>query len=147
MRPPPSGGAPERVHCPSAQPDWKGSFAFGLVEGTPSEPRVRYLERRLPVTQELLALTRPVAATEVLRFAAPCANGGCQHFRAGSCRLAAKVVERLEPVTDALPTCEVRAVCRWFAQEGAAACLRCPAIVTDRFSADPVMREVTDPAV
>jgi hypothetical protein len=140
-------GAAARLHCPSAQPDWKGSFAFGVVEGTPREPRVTYLDRRLPITQELIQLTQPVRPTEVLRFAAPCARGACQHWGGGACRLAQKVVARLDAVTDEVPACAVRDVCRWFGQEGAAACFRCPRIVTNEYSADPVMREVTDPAL
>lgn len=144
------GSTPEpRVHCPSAQPEWKGSFAFGVVEGTPAEPRVTYLDQPVPVTPQLIQLTAPVSPGEVLRFAAPCARGACQHWGGGACRLARKIVARVEPVTGELPRCAVRGVCRWFAQEGAAACFRCPRIVTDQFSAvaGPVMAEVTNPAI
>ena len=79
--------------CPSAQPDMEGSVAFGIVEGTAEEPSVSYFRKPLPVTPELLQLSRPVRPTEVFRFAAPCAEGGCQHFDGARCRLAHKVAE------------------------------------------------------
>ena len=142
----PAGSSAEKLHCPSAQPDWKGSMVLGIVQGTPAQPRLVQLGQPLPVTGELLRMAQPVTPTEVFRFAAPCAKGACQHFRSGTCRLASKIVGHLEPVTDELPSCAIRDRCRWFAQEGADACFRCPAVVTDQFSGDPVLHYVTDPA-
>lgn len=144
----PPSRAPEpagKLNCPSAQPEWKGSVVLGVVQGTPEQPRLVQLGRTLPVTDELLKMAEPVTPTEVFRFAAPCVKGACQHFRSGTCRLAVKIVRHLEPVTDELPACEIRDRCRWFAQEGAEACFRCPAVVTDQLTADPVLRFVTDP--
>jgi hypothetical protein len=36
---------------------------------------------------------------------------------------------------ESLPACRIRPDCRWFVQEGRAACLRCPQIVT--YSVNP----------
>ena len=44
--------------------------------------------------------------------------------------LAQRIVETLDPVVDALPSCLVRASCRWYAEQGAQACFRCPQVVT-----------------
>ena len=49
---------------------------------------------------------------------------------AGDCKLATRIVQILPAVVSGLPPCIVRASCRWYAQEGGAACLRCPQIVT-----------------
>jgi len=38
----------------------------------------------------------------------------------------------LDPVVSALPRCAIRPVCRWFRQEGRAACLRCPQVATEQ---------------
>ena len=46
--------------CPSAQPDWEGSVAIGVMEGTADEPRMEHFSRALPVNQELLDLANPV---------------------------------------------------------------------------------------
>ena len=51
--------------CPSAPPEWEGSFAFGIVGGSVANPVVAHLVEPLPVTDELLAATSPVAPTEV----------------------------------------------------------------------------------
>ena len=138
---------PSRLLCPSAQPDWEGAVAIGVVGGTPETPRVGYLERSLPVTDDLLALAEPVLPTEVFRFAAGCVNDGCRHNREGSCRLAAKVVAMLEPVTMHLPPCTIRGSCRWFQQEGREACRRCPQVVTDNIYPSRDMRAAADPEV
>ena len=82
-----AGSAADRPKlCPSAQPDMEGAVAFGVVGGTAEEPVVSYLREPLPVTPELLQLARPVRPTEVFRFAAPCAEGGCRHFDGESCQ-------------------------------------------------------------
>jgi hypothetical protein len=117
--------------CPSAPPEWEGSFAFGIVGGSVANPVVAHLVEPLPVTDELLAATSPVAPTEVFRFAAPCAGDRCKHFDGRDCRLATRLVQLLPSVVDRLPPCHVRPDCRWWQQEGKAACLRCPQVVTD----------------
>ncbi len=120
--------------CPSAQPGQKGAFAFGVVGGTVGERRVGYLEDRVPVTDELLALSGPVKPTEVFRFAAPCSGSRCSHFDGSDCRLVTKLVQLMPPVSKALPACQLRPDCRWWKQEGKTACFRCPAIVTDCYN-------------
>jgi hypothetical protein len=49
----------------------------------------------------------------------------------------------LPPVVDSLPPCVIRKECRWFAQEGAAACMRCPEITTVSYDLSPQVREVS----
>jgi hypothetical protein len=112
-----------------------GSMVFGVVSGTAEEPLVAWIERPVPVTDELLALTGPVPPTQVLRIAAPCQEQACCHFDGTDCRLATRLVQLLPPAVDALPPCRIRADCRWFTQEGSAACQRCPRIVT--YSVNP----------
>jgi hypothetical protein len=45
-------------------------------------------------------------------------------------------------VVDQLPACNIRAECRWFRQEGRAACLRCPQIMTGVHEADDTLQKV-----
>ncbi|HTW25896.1 MAG TPA: hypothetical protein VME92_02115 [Acetobacteraceae bacterium] len=122
---------PPAIACPSAQPDWDGAQVFGVQTVAPGQGRrVGYLTAPVPVTPELLAATGNAQPAEVLRIAAPCMGTGCQHFDGSSCRLATRVATMMEPVVAGLPRCAIRPVCRWFRQEGKAACLRCPQIVT-----------------
>jgi len=128
--------------CPSARPEMEGSVAFGIIVGTADEPRLVHFEQPQPVTDELLALSRPVAPTEVFRFAASCAESKCQHFDGSNCRLAGRVVEMLPTVAETLPPCRIRSSCRWWQQEGKAACFRCPQVVTDSYVPSELLHQV-----
>lgn len=134
-------------HCPSAQANWEGSTAFGIVTGTADEPQVAYLAEPQPVTDELLALSGPVHPTEIFRFAAPCAGSACQHFDGAKCRLVGRIVEGLPAVSEHLPPCKIRSTCRWWQQEGKAACLRCPQIVTENHAPSEQLARATDPSI
>jgi len=117
--------------CPSAQPDLPDARAFAVVDGEPDAPRrLTWIEKPVPVTPELLALTGDAPPTEVMRFAARCQEKSCSHFDGRDCRLASRIVAMIDPVVSSLPHCAIRADCRWYRQEGAAACARCPQIVT-----------------
>jgi hypothetical protein len=138
---------PKTLLCPSAQPDWDGAVTFGVVAGTAQAPQIVYLKELLEPNPNLLALTEPVRPTEVFRFAAACKCSGCRHFEHTQCSLATKLVTLLTPVVDELPACGIRDRCRWFFQEGGAACRRCPQVVTDNTNASEPMRIVADPSV
>jgi len=131
-----------RPVCPSAQPDMDDAEVLGVLEGGPDAPRLSYLVDRVRVTDELLAQTGKVSPTRVFRFAATCEEKSCSHFDGVNCRLATRIVEGLAPVVDKLPPCRIRAKCRWFGQEGAAACFRCPEVVTEIASPTASMRAV-----
>ncbi|PSB27520.1 nitrogen fixation protein [Chlorogloea sp. CCALA 695] len=132
--------------CPSARPEWKESVVFGLISGTVTEPRVAYLKQPLPVTDELMAKASPVTPTEIFRTAAPCATKGCHHFDGKDCRLAQRIVEQLPTVVEELPPCSIRRDCRWWQQEGKAACMRCPQAITDNYNPSELMRNVATPS-
>jgi len=131
--------------CPSAQPEMVGSVVLGVVGGTVNEPRVAYLSEPLPVTDELLALSSPVKPTEIFRFAAPCEGNACQHFDGSNCRLATRIVQLLPAVVEVLPPCRLRPNCRWWQQEGKAACVRCPQIVTQIYHPSEQQRQAANP--
>jgi hypothetical protein len=135
--------AKRRTLCPSAQPHCREAQVFGVVGGTASAPDVAYLSTPQPVTDELMQLSGPVRPGEVFRIAAPCACSGCRHFapEASRCRLVEKVVQRMPIVVDKLPRCSIRLECRWWQQEGKAACVRCPQVVTESFKPIPAVRD------
>jgi hypothetical protein len=137
-------GAPV-YFCPSAQPDVQNGLVFGVVGGTPGDPRVSYLESPLPVTPELLGLSEPVHPTEVFRFGAPCAQSGCQHYDGNHCGLIQQIVVGIPPVASTLVPCRLRPRCRWWHEEGAAACIRCPLVVTQQPNPSPEMARAALP--
>ena len=128
----------EHLMCPSAPPEMEGSRVLGVVGGTPEAPEVAYLNEFLPVSALLLSLPGTTKSTEVLRFAAPCQETACCHFDGSKCNLVTRIVNILPPVADSLPACLIRPTCRWYAQEGRAACSRCPQVVT--YVAEPEER-------
>lgn len=122
--------AVSNLSCPSAQPDMEEARVFGVIAGTPAEPRVAYLKRKAEVTPEMTAGLGELDPTQVFRFSARCETGRCAQFENGRCSLAQRIVQTLSPVVGDLPSCQIRATCRWFAEEGGEACLRCPQVVT-----------------
>ena len=80
------------------------------------------------------------------RLAGDCARRNCYYFAAERCELAASVARHMPPSEQkSLPRCQIRARCRWFAQEGAAACARCPEVTTQA-RATPLARRIADEA-
>jgi hypothetical protein len=123
--------ADKAVLCPSAQPGMQDLQVLGVVSGSGEDARLAYVNAHVPATDELLALTAPLPPAQVLRLAAKCEEKRCTHFDGTDCKLAARIVASLAPVADKLPPCAIRPTCRWHIQEGAAACFRCPQIVTN----------------
>jgi hypothetical protein len=139
------GTSDSRPLCPSAQPEMESSVVFGVVGGSVEEPRLAYLKEPQPVTDEILGLSGPVKPTEVFRFAAPCAGSGCKHFDGSDCTLAQRTVTMLPAAVNKIPPCRIRPRCRWWRQEGVAACMRCPVVVTENYSLTEEQRRVANP--
>jgi hypothetical protein len=129
--------------CPSITSIGPDAQVFGVVIGSAAEGlQVGYLTEPLPVTPELLAAAAPAKPTEVFRAAAPCSERACKHFDGANCQLAARITAMLDPVVSALPRCAIRPTCRWFRQEGRAACLRCPQVTTEQRNPSELDRAV-----
>ncbi|TCL10149.1 hypothetical protein BXY66_2218 [Shimia isoporae] len=120
----------DTLTCPSSQPDMDGAQVLGVVERDGDSAELRYLNATLAVSDAVLDATGNVPPTLVYRFAAPCVSSKCTHFSDGACQLATRIARSLEPTVDGLPPCAVRKTCRWYRQEGAPACHRCPQVVT-----------------
>jgi hypothetical protein len=129
--------------CPSAQPGMEKCQVLGVVQRDGPTPTLQFLNESLPATPEILAMAEPLKPTEVFRLSATCAEHKCPHFDGRDCRLAARIVRMLPSVVDTLPPCTIRKECRWFAQEGAAACKRCPEITTVTYDLSPEAREIS----
>ncbi|MGC9948483.1 MAG: hypothetical protein ABSF64_19115 [Bryobacteraceae bacterium] len=129
--------------CPSAQPGMHNCKVLGVVQQDGPTPRLVYLNQPLPATPDVLALAAPLKPTEIFRLSATCAEGKCPHFDGADCRLATRVVRILPAAVEALPPCIIRKDCRWYSQEGGAACKRCPEITTISYDLSPRGREVS----
>lgn len=135
------------LSCPSAQPGMHNLRVIGVAQRGADGVRVVYLNEIVEASEDVLASTAPVHPTEVLRLAGDCRTDQCVHFGGGRCHLAARVATMLPAVVEALPVCTIRSTCRWFAQEGRDACLRCPQVVTEcHDAADDFVQVATPPA-
>jgi hypothetical protein len=142
MLQPTAPSAQDTLFCPSSQPGVEGARVLGVVQHTSSGPEVAYLDEFLAATPEVLAMAAPLHPTEVFRLAARCQTHRCPHFDGANCGLAARIVQILPAAVDALPQCQIRPECRWFRQEGAAACRRCPQISTVNYDPSETMQSV-----
>jgi hypothetical protein len=132
---------PGPLACPSASPDAEDAQLFGIVAGTAEAPATLFIGPR-PPDPALLALAAPATPAEVFRFTARCREGACGYFTDGRCGVAAAVVTHLPEAEEAsLPRCGIRTVCRWWHEHGAAACRRCPTVVTDDRARDGAYAE------
>lgn len=131
--------------CPSAQPDMADARVLGVIGGTTVQPEVAYLSPGITVDLPSADQLGPLGVTHVFRFAAKCEEHRCAHFAGGRCSLAARIVEQLPEVVELLPRCQIRTTCRWFAEHGAAACRRCPQVVTLIPSGDAPLNRVAMP--
>ena len=129
--------------CPSAQPGMDKCQVLGVVQRQGPKPMLEYLKEPLPATSDVLAMAAPLKPTEVFRLSATCAEHKCPHFDGSDCRLATRVVRMLPEVVDILPPCIIRKECRWYFQEGGAACKRCPEVTTVNYDLSPQLQELS----
>ena len=130
MTAPHPAGADEPL-CPSARCE-PGAKLIGIVG---PGPRVGYVQPPLTVDADFLeSATGHAPAEQRFRFASPCVEAGCQYWdgeRCGASDAALGLSSIAAPPPEALPRCGIRPRCRWFAQNGRAACEVCPLVVTD----------------
>ena len=132
--------------CPSTSVE-NATQLIGVVQQINDQDcgRLAYVAGPVAFTNDLRVLTEPVDAAEVLRLAGPCAEGGCAHYANDRCSLGERVVTELPPVVQRAPRCSIRSHCRWYAEQGIAACLRCPGIVTSARQGSDRMRIAAAP--
>jgi len=134
--------AEQPLKCPSAQPGMGDVQILGVISRDAEEPRLAYLNEAVPATPGTLELAAPLDVSQVFRLSARCEEKKCTHFDGSHCQLAVRIARLLPEVVDHLPPCNIRPDCRWFRQEGRAACMRCPQIVTGTNEADERWQEV-----
>ena len=128
--------APPRL-CPSARCE-PGATLLGIVG---ADGRVGYLTPPMTIDEAFVARARGGDARPEsrFRFAQPCVEGGCHHWTGHACGLIGRVRRALDEADAATwaatptapPRCSIRHACRWFAQDGLAACTVCPLVITE----------------
>ena len=93
-----------------------------------------FAARPLVVTKAFLAGAEEGGdVAKRFRFTAPCQKHGCSRWQDGVCAVGKAAAHVAGQFTDpgSLPACVIRAQCRWFEQQGPAACRTCPRVVHD----------------
>jgi hypothetical protein len=134
--------AEQPLKCPSAQPGMGDVQVLGVISRDAEQPMLAYLDEPVAPTEDMLELAAPLPISHVFRLSARCEESKCTHFDGARCQLAVRIAKMLPEVVDSLPACTIRPECRWFRQEGRAACLRCPQIITGTYEADEVLQQV-----
>jgi len=115
--------------CPSAPPE-QGSVLLGIVS---APGQIVYITPNPAVTPEMLNTFEKngVVPENRLRFAGACMEHRCMQWADNRCGLIDRVVDHFGPADgeDPLPKCGIRSTCRWFAQQGRAACEACPEVI------------------
>lgn len=131
--------------CPSSQPDQTGAMVIGVVTGPADRRRVSMLRTLAPLDTVAGLIPPEIPVGEIVRLAGPCAEDRCRHFKESRCSLGERIAAALDPVAARPPPCAIRADCRWWNEQGAEACRRCPQIVTEPFEAAAGLREIAAP--
>ncbi|GGM21537.1 hypothetical protein GCM10011608_02740 [Micromonospora sonchi] len=122
---------PERM-CPSTTAA-NATVFLGMI--TPAG-RVAYVTPPMPA--EVALATADAASGPVesrYRLAGPCVTSRCGFWTGDHCGLGERLVASYaettgEPKTN-LPHCAIRRSCRWYAEQGPAACTPCSHVTTD----------------
>ncbi|WP_326560794.1 hypothetical protein [Micromonospora sp. NBC_01796] len=122
---------PERM-CPST-PKANATVFLGMI--TPAG-RVAYVTPAMPAEVALSGLPDSTGPAESqYRLAGPCVTSSCGFWTGDHCGLGARLVESYRetavPDESSLPRCAIRRTCRWYAEQGPAACPACSHVVTD----------------
>ncbi|MEG3635890.1 hypothetical protein [Micromonospora palythoicola] len=131
-RPPRGPDGPGERMCPST-PAGNATVFLGMI--TPAG-RVAYVTPALPAEVAVAAATEADVAVETrYRLAGPCVTSRCGFWTGEHCGLGERLVASYaqtvgEPEVE-LPRCAIRRTCRWFAEQGPAACVACAHVVTD----------------
>jgi hypothetical protein len=128
--------------CPSAQPEMVDCRVIGIVHGNAPKQYVDLLAVAAESRPLLDLIPKEIRPTEVLRFAAPCAEDACIHFADGACNLAKNIVTTLPHGPVDLKHCSIRPSCRWWRQEGVEACRRCSLVITEPFAPTEALRSL-----
>ena len=136
---------PTNLLCPSALDDRPNAVVFGVVDNQGDTPAVAALQNVVPLIFIRHLIPATVAVAEVVRVASNCAEDNCRHFTGHDCSLIHRIVADLPKVVRRLSSCAVRGSCRWWHQERAQACFRCPQIVTAPHAPSTAMIKLATP--
>ena len=114
--------------CPSFRCE-PGAVLLGIVG---RDQKVGYIRPELRIDESFVSRASSGRSPEKrFRFAGPCVEGRCRQWTGEGCGVIKEVLASSASSCERLPACVLRPHCRWYAQEGTAACRVCPLVLTD----------------
>jgi hypothetical protein len=118
--------------CPSSTCA-EGALLLGILT---SSGRIAYVQPPTRVDAEFVARAKERGHPErAFRFSSPCVEGRCPQWTGEHCGLGELVAKQAHDVQTSepagLPACSIRSSCRWYFEQGRAACAVCPTVVAD----------------
>ncbi|MDB5282471.1 MAG: hypothetical protein JWO06_1546 [Bacteroidota bacterium] len=123
----------ERILCPSSKCA-EGSKLIGLVK---EDGHVDMLETPLEITEDFIkAAAEGRNPQSRFRFSNNCVQGACKQWTGSRCGVVDGILDHVaqgktKVEVQAIKDCAIRPVCRWYNQNGLAACEICPLVITD----------------
>lgn len=110
------------LDCPSMLPDLARAVIAKVVVG---EERLEFVAEEIQVPASLPLAADPESLLRRARFVGSCRAGECGHWTGVSCRLGHAIARVDIPSSIHISRCSIRSSCRWYKENGSAACRPC----------------------
>lgn len=118
------------ILCPSSRAQ-TGARLLGIRQ---EDGRVAILPEPLKIDESFIDISNQLAhAEQQFRFTNKCVESGCKQWTGQRCGVSDNLIQASQflKLDNSLPECGIRAQCRWYNQNGAAACNICPLVITE----------------
>jgi len=115
--------APGDLECPS-MPLLRGGRAIAIRDT--SDDRFEFFAETFPLSPGLLSDSLAHSVQARLRVSGPCIRSACESWTSSGCRWGRAVASAGGRHVDASPTCPIRGVSTWIAENGDSVCRVCP---------------------
>ena len=118
------------ILCPSSRAQ-TGARLLGIRQ---EDGRVAILPEPLKIDESFIDISNQLATAEQqFRFTNKFVESGCKQWTGQRCGVADNLIQASQSLKleTTLPKCGIRGQCRWYHQNGAAACKICPLVITE----------------
>jgi hypothetical protein len=118
------------ILCPSSRAQ-TGARLLGIRQ---EDGSIAILPEPLKIDESFIDLSNQVASAErQFRFTNKCVESGCKQWTGQRCGVADNLIHASQSMKleHTLQECGIRLQCRWYKQNGEAACKICPLVITE----------------
>jgi hypothetical protein len=111
-----------QLDCPSMLPGLARGVIAKVVR---NDERLRFLAEEIPVPAALPLAVDSETVLKRARFVGACRTDECGHWTGVTCRLGHAIASVEIQSSSKVAPCAIRSSCRWFKENGSAACAPC----------------------